>query len=69
MTQCDRMLKYMDDFGSITTVQAVLDLGIASPTKRISDLRKRGENIVSEVILCKNRYGQPTHYFKYRRAV
>ena len=68
MTQCDRMLKYMDDFGYITTFQAVLDLGIASPTKRISDLRKRGENIISEDILCKNRYGQPTHYYKYRRG-
>ena len=68
MTQCDRMLKYMDDFGFITTYQAVVDLGIASPTKRISDLRQRGENIVSETVLTKNRYGEPTHYLKYRRG-
>lgn len=67
MTQCERMLKYMDDFGFITTYQAVVDLGIASPTKRISDLRKMGFDISSETIFTKNRYGQSTHYFKYRR--
>lgn len=68
MTQCDRMLKYIDDFGFITTYQAVVDLGIASPSRRICDLRQRGVNIVSETILTKNRYGEPTHYFKYRRG-
>jgi hypothetical protein len=62
------MLKYMDDFGFITTYQAVLDLGIASPTKRISELRQRGENIVGETIYSKNRYGEKTHYNKYRRG-
>lgn len=68
MTQCDRMLKYIDDFGFITTYQAVVDFGIASPSRRICDLRQRGVNIVSETILTKNRYGEPTHYFKYRRG-
>lgn len=68
MTQCDRMLKYMDDFGYITTYQAVVDLGIASPSRRICDLRQRGENIISETILTTNRYGEPTHYYKYRRG-
>ena len=68
MTQCERMLKYMDDFGFITTYQAVVDLGIASPTKRISDLRKMGIDISSEIVLTKNRYGESTHYLKYRRG-
>lgn len=68
MTQAKRMLKYMDDFGSITTYQAVVDLGIASPTKRISDLRKMGYEIISDDIKTTNRYGESTHYFKYRRG-
>ena len=68
MTQAERMLKYMDDFGFITTYQAVVDLGIASPTKRISDLRRMGYEIISEDIKTKNRYGENTHYFKYRRG-
>lgn len=68
MTQAERALKHMDDFGFITTYQAVVDLGIASPTKCISNLRKQGFQIESETVRCKNRYGQPTHYFKYRRA-
>lgn len=69
MTQEDRVLKYIDDFGYITTFQAVVDLGIASPTKRISNLRKMGYDIVSETVYTKNRYGEPTHYLKYSRAV
>lgn len=68
MTQCDRMLKYMDDFGYITTYQAVVDLGIASPARRICDLRQRGEVILSKMVYTKNRYGEPTHYLKYWRG-
>ena len=68
MTQAQRMLKYIDDFGYITTYQAVVDLGIASPSRRICDLRQSGINIVSDTVLTRNRYGEPTHYFKYRRG-
>ena len=68
MTQCERILKYIDDFGYITTYQAVVDLGIVSPARRICDLRQRGVSIISEDVTTKNRYGDPTHYFKYRRG-
>ena len=68
MTQAQRMLKYIDDFGFITTYQAVVDLGIVSPSRRICDLRQSGINIVSDTVYTKNRYGEPTHYFKYRRG-
>ena len=68
MTQAQRMLKYIDDFGFITTYQAVVDLGIVSPSRRICDLQQSGINIVSDTVYTKNRYGEPTHYFKYRRG-
>lgn len=68
MTQCERIRKYLDDFGSISTYEAMVDLGIASLSKRICDLKEQGEMIISEVVRVKNRYGQKTHYTRYRRA-
>ena len=68
MTQCDLIKKYLDDFGSISTYEAMVDLGVASLSKRICDLKDQGEKIITEVIQVKNRYGKKTHYTRYRRA-
>ena len=69
MTQCDRILKYLDDFGSISTYQAMVDIGVGSLSKRICDLKARGHKIVSTTVYTKNRYGEPTHYSVYRLEV
>ena len=45
-TQHDRVLKYMEDFGSITTLDAFRDLGITKLTTRISEMRKMGMVII-----------------------
>lgn len=68
MTQMDRVLKYIDDFGFITAWQMMFDLGIGSPTKCISNIRKSGINIETKTVFHKNRYGQPTHHAEYRRV-
>ena len=49
-TQCSRMLEYMREHGSITVRQAVTRLGINSPTRRITDLRRMGYEIESETV-------------------
>ena len=68
MTQCERILKYMDDFGSISTKQAFDDLGVARLASRIHDLKRMGIGIASETRTGKNRYGEPTHYSVYRKV-
>ena len=68
MTQCERILKYMDDFGSITTMQAFLDLGVARLASRIHDLRRMGIEIESQTRKSVNRYGETTHYSVYWRG-
>lgn len=68
MTQCERILKYMDDFGSISNYQATIDLGIGRLASRIHDLRRMGIEIESETKTGTNRYGESTHYSVYRRA-
>lgn len=68
MTQCERILKYMSDFGSISTMQAFTDLGVTRLASRIHDLRTMGIDIESETRTGKNRYGESTHYSVYRRV-
>ncbi len=68
MTQAERILEYMDTFGSITPFQAFADLGITKLSTRISEMRKSGIGIADEMMYSKNRYGEPTHYKKYWRT-
>lgn len=64
--QCERILGYINDFGSITQIEAIADLGIMRLASRISDLRKDGYPIVREMVKGKNRYGESTCYARYR---
>lgn len=58
-SQVERVLKYLKDFGSITQLQALNDLGIMRLASRISEIkRKCGIDIVSEWTKVKNRYGE-----------
>lgn len=66
MTQCEQVLKYMQDFGSITPLQAVADLGIYRLAARISDLRQAGYGVSSRMMTAKNRYGKRVRFAEYR---
>ena len=68
MTQKERIGKYLDDFGSITQLEAIRDLGIMRLGARIFEMIQEGEPIIREMENGKNRYGQTTHYARYRRA-
>lgn len=68
MTQKDRVLQYIDDFGSITVAEAITEISVGSLTKCISNLRKDGVLIETRTVYHKNRYGQPTHHAEYRRV-
>lgn len=68
VTQCQRILDYMDQFGSISTLEAFKDLGVARLASRIHDLKSMGYNIVSETRSSKNRFGEDTHFKVYRLA-
>lgn len=65
-TQCEDVLKYMRDFGSITSLQAMADLGVHRLAARISDLRESGYVISSRRVTAKNRYGKPVSFAEYR---
>jgi len=65
MSQCERILKYMETFGSITTMEAFNVLGVTRLSGRIHDLRQRGYDIELETIESENRYGDKVRYYKY----
>ena len=68
LTQCERILRHMKDFGSITSLEAMTEYGIMRLASRINDLRAQGYAIVSERATGKNRYEEPTSYSVYRLA-
>lgn len=68
MNQRERVLKYIKDFGSISNVEGIHELGISDIRKRISELRRDGIEIIGTRVEAVNRYGEPTHYNKYTLA-
>ena len=66
VTQCDRILRHLKDYGSITPLEAMNEYGIMRLAARINDLRAQGIAIESEVKTGKNRYGEDTHFSVYR---
>lgn len=66
MKQTDRILKYMRDFGSITQLEAMQDIGCMRLAARIADLKRDGHAIRREMETSKNRYGEETSYARYR---
>ena len=68
MTQKERISKYLDDFGSITPLQAMADLGIMRLGARIWEMQRAGDKTIRETEQGTNRYGQTTRYARYRRV-
>ena len=69
VTQAQRVLEYIDEFGSITQLDALRDLGVMRLASRISDLKRSGIPIRSEIEPVKNRYGETSYIKRYSLAV
>ena len=68
MTQKQRILDYMGQFGSISPREAYLDLGVMRLAARISEMIRDGVPIIKSMETGRNRYGKPVRYARYRRA-
>ena len=66
ITQKERLLEYLEIYGSITPLEALSHLGIMRLAARISELRKAGYKIKSERVTNENRYGRIINYTRYR---
>lgn len=65
MKQADKIMDYIDRFGSISSWDAYKDLGVTQLGARIWELEKRGVEFHREMVRDTNRFGEPTHYVKY----
>ena len=66
LTQCDRILRHMKDYGAIDPMVAIQEYGCMRLASRIADLKGQVYDIVSERTKGKNRYGEQTSYCVYR---
>lgn len=64
MTMKERILKYMKDFGSITTFQAFTDLGCTRLSEYIRQLREE-YYVADKWEVSTNRYGDKVQFKKY----
>ncbi len=65
VNQRQLILKYIQDFGSITPMEAFADLGVTKLATRISEMRKNGMQFQIDTVKSKNRYGKTVRFAKY----
>ena len=65
MNQRQQILQYIEDFGSITSYEAYIDLGITQLATRIKELKEQGYQFSYRWITKKNRYGKPVRFKEY----
>ena len=59
------VLDYIREFGSITNIEAMNELGVGRLAARIHDLRSRGHKIESVPTKAINRKGRMSHFVRY----
>ena len=65
LTQCKRVMRHLEEYGSISALDAMKEYGIMRLASRISELKKRGEKIGVRMEKGENRFGEETHYAVY----
>lgn len=65
LSQCEKILDHMKQFGSINPLEAMQEYGCMRLAARINDLRKDGVLIKDETKAGINRFGEPVHWKQY----
>ena len=63
--QNGQVLRHLERHGSITALEAVREYGILRLAARISDLKRAGNNITSELVTVNNADGTKTRVARY----
>ena len=64
-TQCRRILDYIKLNGSISTMQAIIELGVINPSARVMEMRAAGIEIITTIKEGRNRFGERCRYAVY----
>ena len=65
MTQTEKILNHLRQFGTITSGEALTEYGIMRLASRISDLKKSGVPIRKRMVKAKNRFDEPVCFAEY----
>ncbi len=65
MTQKQRVLRHLEEYGTIEPMVALREYGIYRLADVILQLRKSGYGIETKEIKTKNRFNEATRYAKY----
>lgn len=65
MTQKEKILDYINRFGSISPFEAFRDLGITKLASRISEIIQDGVEIEKTMEKSKNRFSERVCYMRY----
>ena len=69
VTQASLIIEYLEEFGSITPLEAIRDIGCYRLSARISDIKDMGVPIKTEMVNVKNRRGKYSRIARYSLAV
>lgn len=65
VTQRQRVLDYIRQFGSITAMEAFKDLGVSQLSARLCELQNEGYSFNKEQESATNRFGETVYYIRY----
>lgn len=68
MTQCSRIMDYIERNGGITQQEASIHLSCARLASRVNDLRKSGVDIQTNMIAGVNQFGERYYCARYTLA-
>lgn len=63
--QCQRILEYLREGNTLTSLEAWRELGVARLASRVYDLRKAGYPIQRKTVTVTNRYGEKVSIKEY----
>ena len=64
-TQVQRVKRYIEDFGSITSLEAIRDLWVTRLSAIVFKLKKAGVQVEGKTEHSVNRYGENTTFKRY----
>jgi hypothetical protein len=65
MNQTEKILQHLQQYGSITPLDAMREYGIMRLASRICDIKRAGYSVKKETETAKNRNGEPVRYARY----
>ena len=68
MTHRERVLLYMREHGSISSMEAFQDLGVTRLSAAIFDLKRDGHEIKTQRERTVNRFGEKVYFARYSLA-